>query len=233
MPDIQLPAEIAADQQQVQAMRDALRIRLTDDERTYEYAVQFVADRIHPGLKRIKEWFKPLTQKAFEAHRALTTAERDACKPYEEIKSQVDREATAWRREQQRKRDAQLAIERQEAEQRARDEQAQAVLDAIVDGDDEAAEHIAAAPVRPIPAPSIAPVVPKVAGVSAPKRWKVTVDDPSKLLRWIAEQPEARGHFVEIVQSALDKLATAQRSAFCVPGCTAAEVESTQFRSAR
>ena len=230
----QLPAEITQDSAQVAQMKAALRIQLTDDETVYEAATSFIADRIQPGIKRIVEYFRPLKKVADEAHKALTKAEREALTPYEEVKAQVEREATAWRRNQQMLRDEALRKERAEALAKAEaeaTEQATALADA---GDIEGATELLAAPVMPAPIVSQAPIIPKPSGVVGTKRWVCEIQDESELLKWIAADINARRHFLAgFSQRALDAKASSDRTAMRIPGCIAKEVESTQFRSGK
>ena len=229
---MQLPAEISDDSSQITQMQEALRIRLDDDEMVYEAATGFIADRIQPGIKRITTFFEPLKKKAFEAHREITKAEASALVPYEAIKEQVSREATAWSSNRDRMRREVLKRERAEASALGEQlviEEATALAGA---GDQEGAAALLAAPVKPVTVASSAPSVPKVSGVSGSARWVGEVQEPEKFLRWIAENYKARQHYLAgFNQGELNRKATSDRIAFDIPGCVAKEEKSTKFRS--
>lgn len=240
MAEVQLPEvlspELAADARQVQSMSDALRIKIDDSEAVYEAACTFIATRIHPGIKRITAFFEPLKKKAHEAHKALTTAEAQSIAPYEALKAQVDKEATAWRQNQQRKRDEALKKEREEADARAEVQRAEDAAALADMGDQEAAEELLAAPIVPIVIESTAPIIPQVSGVSAPKPWVCDIMHEESLIKWIAEDYMNRRHYLAKEwwnKQQLNRKATSDRTAMLLPGCKAREDERTQFRAPR
>lgn len=230
-----LPDEIIAEVDEAKQFGASLTIT---DEDSYANAVTFVAERIQPGIKRIEEWFKPLVDAAFNAHRALTTARGDALAPYRNLKAQVDADATRWRKKQQQLRIEQQRKEREKAladAEARRVEQASALAES---GDEEAAVELLAAPLVPKAAPTIAVSVPHVAGVVATKRWRAVENEYVTFLKWVVESPEERLQYLKDTDGCsmynkrlLDQLATSQRKGFSIPGFTAEEVESTQFRA--
>lgn len=235
-PKVELPDELATEIARIKTLGEALRIRPSDDEATYSYATTYIAEHIHPGIQRIAKWFKPLKQSAHESHKRLTQAETAALAPYEQLKDQVAREAAAWRREQQRKHDAQLRAERDESDRLAEAQRADDAAVLAEAGQVEAAEELLAAPLVPVPVVSAVPAPLKVSGVVPQRRYKARIDDMATFLKWIGVDPATRGQYVESQRltdshPALDALARAQRTGFVVPGCAVVEEDSTTYRT--
>ena len=156
-------------------------------------------------------------KKAQEAHKSIVAAEKQQLEPVERAESIVKQKMAAWERAE---RDRIMAERRRlEAEARKRDEDRRfaAAIAAEEAGKKAEAEAILE---RPAPAPVVKmPEAPKVEGISYRTTYSGTVVDKAAFIRWIAENPEERGHFVLFNQSAIDSRAREMRGAFNLPGC--------------
>jgi hypothetical protein len=185
-------------------------------------------------------------RKADEAHKAACAAERADLAPLDQARDIVGPRVQAYLQECERQRliaeaeARRIAREQQEAAERAareaeriareqaEQENQKAALEAIADGASiEEAEAIASAPV--VVAPVVVPVVmaipvaapPKIAGVSAPKKWRAVCEDKLAALKDIIATWPAYSHIVDINQSQLDRTADAQKQLFKLAGCRA------------
>ena len=154
------------------------------------------------------ELLGPAIEHAHRAHKSLTTLRAKLTGPYEEAEQIVQRRALTWRQDEER-RAAQQAREREAEQRRLEDErrlsEAQAAQDS---GQPELADAILEAPAAPVVIEA-APDVPAIPGVSrrrAPMRAELV--DLRVLARWASDQPDP-APFVLANMPALSALARA------------------------
>jgi len=173
------------------------------------------------NLKAIKDGFKPIVAAAHQAHKALKAKENAYCKPVDEAikKVQVIRNAYFEAEEQKRKeREAERIRLQNEQEEQERIRQADV---AEASGDTEGAEAIISGntPIHtPVPPVSEESTQPKTEGLVVKKTYSGHVDDLMKLVKTIADNRPDLLYLVQPDQSAINKLASAQKENFNVPG---------------
>jgi len=136
--------------------------------------------------KEIKDFFAPLKEKAFAAHRALTAAENDKLAPLVEAERFAKGAMTTWQLEQEAAARVEQRRLEEEARKRAEEEKLLDAIDAEQAGEPEAAERILAEPVL-APVVRIAPPVPAVSGISMRETWSADVFDMKALVRAVAD----------------------------------------------
>jgi len=136
--------------------------------------------------KEIKDFFAPLKEKAFAAHRALTAAENEKLAPLVEAERFAKGAMTTWQLEQEAAARVEQRRLEEEARKRAEEEKLLDAIDAEQAGEPEAAERILAEPVL-APVVRIAPPVPQVAGISMRETWSAEVVDMRALVRAVAD----------------------------------------------
>lgn len=136
--------------------------------------------------KEIKDFFAPLKEKAFAAHRALTAAENDKLAPLVEAERFAKGAMTTWQLEQEAAARVEQRRLEEEARKRAEEEKLLDAIDAEAAGETEAAERILAEPLL-APVVRIAPPVPQVSGISMRETWSADVFDLKALVRAVAD----------------------------------------------
>lgn len=225
-------AEIQKSNEQAQAAEDvkqrALSMRVTD-EQTQAKAADF-ARRIKEKAKTIADYWKPLKDSAFKAHRALTAREAELLKPLSEAEAHLKTQISRFQLEQERiRREEQRRLEA-EAQRRAEEEREALLLQAEDAG--ATAEEVSAMAEMPL---AVAPVVevavgaPKPGGVVIRRTWKAVVEDKSKLVTFVAANSSML-HLLVPDQSALNAMAKAMKSAGAIPGVKFYEEQGASIR---
>jgi len=204
-------------------------VKITDDS-SYQAVCQRLKNA-SANIKVIESYLKPLKEQRYAAWKRLTTLEAKLTGPLQDIKTRDSRLVGAYQLEQQRKaqeeqRKAQLAAE--EAAAAARVAQAEQLATegrvaeglALLDGPEAIPEAV-----------YIAPTTPKVQGVSAPRlTYAVEVYSLTELVKAVADGRAPLG-VLEANQSALNKMASALKTGFAMPGCKLTTTASSSTRT--
>lgn len=168
-------------------------------------------------VKRIKDTFADPKQKAHEAHKAIVKAEKRELEPVERAESIVKRKMVEWERAERLR----IEAERRELEAEARKREEERRLAAAIAAEESGRHDVAEAILdRPAPTPVVKmPEPAKIEGIGYRTTYSATVTDKAGFIRWVAENPEERGHFLLVNQSAIDSRAREMRQSFNLPGC--------------
>lgn len=167
----------------------------------------------------VKEHYEQDVKKAHELWKSLTEKRRKADDPLDQAERIIKIGMSAYHTAQEQKRQREEQARQAEARKQAEEAKLAAAQEAENGGDHEAASAILEAPAPVIPV-TVAPVVPKIAGVSYKKVWHVEVTDKLALLRAIAEGRAPIG-LVDVNEGSLKKLAAALALEAPYPGVRA------------
>lgn len=205
---------------QALALPDQAKLITVTDNESMEKANAFKLD-IKEMIKNIDEWFKPLADKAFQAHRAITGKWNETKKPLQDADAHVTQQVKLYLAEIRRKEEEEAArlreIARKEEEER-RLREAEALER---EGRQEEAEEILSEPIIPV---AVAPKIetPKVDGRLYRTQLKVHVKDRMTFLRSV--KPETLIDCLNeqawtAIESGLSRKAKALGRAFSQAGC--------------
>jgi hypothetical protein len=163
----------------------------------------------------VTSFFEPLKKKAHEAHKALTTAEKEKLAPLVEAETHLKRGMATFQEEEERRRREEERRLQEEANRRAEEDRLALAIEAEKAGDKESAEELLAAPVE-------APVVvvrseTKAAGISFRENWKSRCIDIKALARGVADGTVPAMAILPN-QSFLDNQARASKGEIKYPG---------------
>lgn len=167
----------------------------------YTRALELITTTINPVLKEVDSTFDDLIADAYKAHRNLIARKAEKAAPFEQAKSHIQSIALGWRRAEQDKAAEVARLARVEQERIAREAQINRLKEqraeeislmmsqGQVDRAQEAMSKVMAGDLGPLPkldippvTPSyVAPVAPKVAGVSTRTYWHFQVTNPSEI----------------------------------------------------
>lgn len=201
---------------------DALAVKVVD-EQTYLQAGEILTG-IKGVEKKIKEYFKPLKEQAHKAWKGICDRENQELDKLKPAAAHLNRQMVAYHEEEERKRKEEERRLKEEARKREEEERLAAAIEAEKEGDKEIADAILDEPVH-IPAPVMAPVAPKVAGLAVKTTWKAHVTSFSLLLKAVAEG-KAPAMCLEVNQSFLDAQARAGKGTITFPGVEMREEKS-------
>lgn len=239
MPKREVPAIVKADPEFDQledlieaTLSDAKALKITTAEE-YAAVAEYVRDELKPRMRDIEAFFAKIKKPLNDTRNAVLALERERTTALESAIAALNAALVAYDREQKRIREEAERLAREQAQKVQETRIAEQVTKLEGMGLTEAAEELAAAtPIAPMAAP-VAPevgAVPKIEGVHTTTHWKAQVLDVARFIRWVAQDPENRAHYITPNQKALDETARAQRKAFTIPGCTAVPSESKTFR---
>ena len=202
------------------ALPDQARMITVTDNASMEQANTFKLD-IKAMIKEIDDWFKPLADKAFQSHRAITGKWNETKAPLKAADDHVTNQVKLYLAEVRRKQEAEEArlreIARKEEEERRLAEAAELEAEGRADEADEVLE----APVTYV-APVVRIETPKVDNRMYRTQLKVRVKDrlvflakcpPDVLLMCLNEAAWTT------IESGLSRKAKALGRAFNMPGC--------------
>lgn len=206
------------------ALPEQAKLIAVSDFDSMERANNFKLD-IKAMIKEIDDTFKPLADKAFQAHRAITGKWNDMKKPLQDADAYVTQQVKNYLAEIRRQQEAEEArlreIARKEEEERILRE-AEALQ---AEGREDEAEEIMSEPITYV-APAVKMETPKVDNRMYRTQTKVKVNDRIKFLSNIKAET-----LVELlnesawttIESGLAKKAKALGKAFNFQGCTVTE----------
>ncbi len=172
-------------EQKALALPEKARLIVVDSNEGLEIADKTVND-ISAMIKEIDSTFEPISQKAFQAHRAITSKWKEVKKPLEDAKDYLVNQVKTYQRklreaaEAEQRRLAEIA--RKEEEERRLAEAAQAEAD----GNHEEAEAIIQEEIY-IPEPVVKIETPKVDNRKYATRPKARVVNKMSVIKSVAE----------------------------------------------
>lgn len=187
---IQVPDSAPLVQMGVEVRDRALALVVTNDGE-YDFAGQELR-RVAVVIYNIKAAFKEPKARAHEAHRAITKLEGDLLEIPQKAERRIKEVMGGFVTEQDRiRREEQQRLQAEET-RKADEAKLREALAAEAAGDHEAASQI-------IEAPTVAPVIelekPRAAGISARKKYRFHIIDPTKIDRkfLIPDESKIRG----------------------------------------
>lgn len=164
---------------------EATGIKVVDDS-SYELAGNYLTG-IKGKMKTIQEYFAPLKDSAYKAHKAITSREKETLEPLEKIEKQIKSEMSKYIMEQERKRrEAEELLRKQIEEERRRamaeaealekqgkTEESDMALQQAIDAEDMAMFA------------QVEVAKPTVKGIGTQKDYVITVTDESKVPSYI------------------------------------------------
>jgi hypothetical protein len=175
--------------------------------------------------RKITDYHAPLKQKAFEAHKAICSAEAEMLAPIAEAERVLKTGIATYTAEQRRIEEERRRAAEAEARKRAEEEQLAAAIEAEQQG--ATVEEVAAVLAEPVVVPKVAPVpvFQPAKGVSTQRRWSAEVISIRDLCRAIADG-KASQELVLPNMPALNKLAIALKGTMAIPGVRAVSTET-------
>ena len=138
--------------------------------------------RIKGMTKTVKEYFAPMVDSAFKAHKAVKARENEALAPLEKAEHELKTGMQAWYSEQERIRreaEARATAERRKAEEDAEKARQEAIMMSELSG-----EEVPLPLANPSPALTVAVPEPvKTAGVSMVETWGFEITDAAAIPR--------------------------------------------------
>lgn len=187
-----------------------------------------VVKSIKAYKKNVHEYWDELCEKAHSSWKATTSRRKAFLDPADKAESAIKLKISRYY-EAERAQKAEEHRKRVEAEEKAAEDRRLADMKELEDaGALEEAEHIANQPLDVTPVAE--PVETKVEGLSTSERWYAEVVDLPELLKFCAGEPRWC-HLVAPVMKELNKLATAQKEMFDIPGVEAKKKIVTSVRS--
>jgi hypothetical protein len=178
---IQLADETNAVEKKALAIPDQAKLIVVSDKDSMAMADNTV-EAIGALIKEVDGTFKPLADKAFQAHRSITAKWKEVKQPLEDAKTYLVNQVKAYQRkvreeaEAEQRRLAEIA-RKQEEERRLAE-----AIEAEKEGNVEEAQAIIEEEMF-VPTPIVRPDVPKVDGRKYATKWSWKVTDINKVPR--------------------------------------------------
>jgi hypothetical protein len=203
------------------ALPEQAKLIIVTDNASMEQANNFKLD-IKAMMKEIDEWFKPLADKAFQTHRAITGKWNDTKKPLQEADAHVTQQVKNYLAEIRRQQEAEEArlreiARKEEEERRLREAEA---LEA--EGRKEEATEILDEPITYV-TPTVRIETPKVDNRMYKTVLKGRVKDMKAFFQYVAARPEIYD-LIAINDGNLNRRVKALGKAFSMPGVELYEV---------
>lgn len=220
--------ETAAVESKALALPDKAKLIEVHDDESMGFADRTKQD-IKAMIKEIDDTFKPMADKAFQAHRAITGKWKNIKAPLEDADKYLTGQVKAYirkteeEREAERKRLEEIA-RKQEEERRLQEAEAleKEAARLKAEGKVEEAESVAQEATQVIEEPiHVAPVVmqagPKVDRRTYGKKYTAVLVDKMVLIRFVAKNP-ALQHLLDYNEGRGNRLAADQKEAMAVDG---------------
>lgn len=188
-------------------LEDAALLQVTTPEE-YTNAGNFLKT-IKAAQKKVTDFFGPMKQKAFEAHKEITKQESAMVGPLRDAEQKIKSSMLTYQSQEERKRFEAQRKAQEEADKKAMAERARLEREAAKLKTPELKEQrleMAAAVVAPVV--SVASVIPVIHGQNIVKRWKAKVVNLDAVPR----------EWMIVNQSALDAFARSTKGAVKVAG---------------
>lgn len=203
------------------ALPEKARLIVVDSNDGLTMADQTVKD-LDAMLKEIDNTFKPIADKAFQAHRAVTGKWKEVKQPLEDAKIYLVNQVKAYQRKIREEAEAEerrlAEIARKQEEERRLSEAAQAEAE----GNYEEAQAIIEEPIFVAPVKVQQPEAPKVDNRKYAVRWKAKITDKMALIRFVANNPMFQD-FLDVNASVANQKARSMGKAMAIPGLQAVE----------
>lgn len=195
----------------------ARAIHIADSE-SYGAACEFLK-----GIKALRteiaETFKPHIKRAHEAHKALLQEQADAESPLVEAEHIAKSALVVYEQEQERIRRAE-ALRLQTLAKQQEEERRLAEAVALEEAGEQAdAEALIETPID-VPVVAVAPMTPKVSGISYRETWSASVTDLHALIKFVAANPTHMG-LLSANLPALNAQARSLKGHMSIPGVKA------------
>ena len=167
---------LAVDQEPVETaltLYEQARLLVVKTPEDYLFAGEFLRS-LKDQRRSIQEWFKPLKEKADQAHKAIIRKEKEALKPLEEAEALIAPAMLAWKREEERKAEEEARRIREEARKREEEIRLAEAIQAEREGYKEEAQAILEEPID-IPVVTVQTRTPKIAGLAERTTWTFRV----------------------------------------------------------
>jgi len=183
----------------------------------YEYAGSFLK-QIKNTQGRVAEYWGPLKNRAYDTWKQITSKEKEMLDPLKESENWVKVKMLNFQRiEEQNRLEEQRKLQAQ-AEEKARRERERLIKEAEKLKTPELKEQrLAEAEMVEAPVITVHKETPKVEGISTRKIWKAEVIDKRNFIV-AALNDENLLAYIQIDQSALNKVASATKGAIKYPG---------------
>lgn len=205
---------------QALALPDQAKLITVTDNDSMERANAFKLD-IKAMIKEIDEWFKPLADKAFQAHRAITGKWNETTKPLKEADAHVTQQVKLYLAEVRRKQEEEEARLREQARKEEEERRLREAEELEKEGRTEEAEEVLSETIIPV-APVVKIETPKVDNRMYRTALKVKVSNRIVFLTHV--KPETLIDCLNesawnAIESGLSRKAKALGKAFNIQGC--------------
>lgn len=168
-------------------------------------------------VKQVDDVFKPLADKASQAHRAITGKWNEIKKPLVEAQEIITRKVRAYIQEEKRKAEEEEARLREEARKLEEERRLAEAVELEKEGRKEEAQAVIEEPMQ-IVTPTVKADVPKYdARTYRPPIKKVKIVNMGKFLQWVVQSSD-RYEYVTVNERPLNAKAKSLGDAFNVPG---------------
>ena len=198
------------------AIPERARTLVVMDNESMERAHAMLTD-IRALRKEIQDTFRPLAEKAHQAHRAILQKQKEAEAPLVEAENYLRPAIRAYMDEQERIRREQEARLHEEARMAEEERRLEEALRAEQEGNHKEAEEILTEKPGFIPAPIVPRGTPKVDMRLFRRTWKVRVVSLKALVQ-AAAQNEFLLPYLMANEAALNQVARAQKGMMNIPG---------------
>jgi hypothetical protein len=204
---------------QALALPDQAKLITVTDNDSMERANAFKLD-IKAMIKEIDEWFKPLADKAFQSHRAITGKWKETKAPLEQADAHVTQQVKLYLADIRRKQEEEEARLREQARKEEEERRLREAEELEAEGRTEEAEEVLSEPIIPV-APVVKVETPKVDNRMYRTQLKVKVSNrivfltnvrPEVLIDCLNEQAWST------IESGLSRKAKALGKAFSMAG---------------
>jgi hypothetical protein len=178
---------------------------------------------LRSAARKVEDWFKPLVDAAYKAHRELTLRRGETLRPVEAECTRLTVEMSRWKGEQDRLARERAALQAREEQELARSVALEEAVTLEAQGmPEEAAAVVEQAIAAPAPVIPIVQAAPKVEGISHRSVRRHQIVDKSLL------PPE----YLIVDEKAIAGVVRALKGATRIPGVRVWEDQTTVVRSA-
>lgn len=211
---------------QALALPERARLISVIDNESMEQANQFKLD-IRDMIKSIDDFFKPMADKAFQAHRAVTARWNETKAPLKEADDHVTRQVKDYLAELRRKEEEEAARLREEARKEEEERRLAQAAELEKEGNIDEANAILEEPLTYVAPAPVKVIVPKVDNRLYRTTLKVRVADRARFLAHFGLTPVNQVALIELmtdkgwegIEANLTRKAKALGKAFQMPGC--------------
>jgi len=176
--ELQLPPREL--EQAAAVCRQVMGLKVVDAD-SYAVAVE-LGKTIKAEIKGRLEFFRPIKQSMDAAKQTVLDAEKGAIAPLNQALVHLDSQATAWRREEERKLAERRKVAEDEAKKRIEETRAAEAAAARAKGQEKLALALETAPVD-TPKDLVPSTIPAVSGLKKRTNWKFRVVDAAQIPR--------------------------------------------------